>query len=92
MYRNLGVNDSSKAAISDAGGIPNLVSVLECTSTGAREAAAGALCNLALLYANKAEIASAGAVPPLVQMLSASEHSQVSNAIGPLCHQNLQWA
>lgn len=72
------MNDDSKEAIQQAGGIPALVSLLESPSQGARESAAGALCNLALSYPNKRDIAASGAVTPLVQMLGSPEAGQVS--------------
>eukprot|EP00951_Prasinocladus_malaysianus_P017805 scaffold141076_cov42-Prasinocladus_malaysianus.AAC.1 len=72
---NLAVNDDSKTAIARAGGIPALIALLEQSNSGAKEAAAGALCNLALNADYKVEIASSGAIPPLLRMLSCSEPS-----------------
>ena len=81
---SIAVNDQKKISIANAGAIPHLVALVARRSASSlgdgpssniavREAAAGALQNLAANNSdNKAAIISAGAVPPLVELLSTS--------------------
>lgn len=75
---SIAVNDQKKIAIANAGAIPHLVALVarnahRPASIAVREAAAGALQNLAANNSdNKAAIINAGAVPPLVELLATS--------------------
>ncbi|GLC67068.1 hypothetical protein PLESTF_000511500 [Pleodorina starrii] len=81
----LAANDANRAAISQAGGIPPLVKLLDSSDTGVQQWAAGALSNLAYENdANRVAIAQAGGIPTLVKLLDSSDNGVQQWAAGAL--------
>jgi len=78
-----------RAAIAAAGGIPPLVALARGGSDGQKEAAAGALANLAWNADNQVAIAQAGGIPPLVALARGGSDGQKEAAAGALA--NLAW-
>jgi hypothetical protein len=77
---------SNKMRIHDAGGIQPLVDLATCGTTEQREAAVGALWNLAFNDTNKRAIAAAGGIPPLVDLVRAGTPRQKEQAAGALAN------
>jgi hypothetical protein len=77
------------SAISAAGGIAPLVDLLKAGSTGAQEAAAGALCALASTSENRAAISVAGGIVCLCQLLhdgTPQAHEHANDALSRLAY------
>jgi hypothetical protein len=75
---NLSVSEEYFAGLREAGAIPHLVALLECSPTSRMtEIAASTLANLAVNESNRAAIRVAGGVPPLVKLLMERPSEQV---------------
>jgi hypothetical protein len=75
---NLSVSEEYFAGLREAGAIPHLVALLECSPTSRMtEIAASTLANLAVSESNRAAIRVAGGVPPLVKLLMDRPSEQV---------------
>ena len=77
---------SNKMLINEAGGIPPLVDLAATGTMEQREAAVGALWNLAFNDANKTAIAEAGGIPPLVDLVAKGTPRQKEQAAGALAN------
>ena len=77
---------SNKMAIADAGGIVPLVDLATSGTVEQREAAVGALWNLAFNDANKKAIAAAGGIPPLVDLVRNGTPRQKEQAASALAN------
>lgn len=74
--------------IAKAGAIPPLVDLVRDGSEPGKEAAAGALGNLAFNDDNKILIRDAGAIPPLVELLHRQYSEEAQVRYHPQCHGN----
>jgi hypothetical protein len=77
---------SNKMLVAEAGGIEPLVDLAATGMMEQREAAVGALWNLAFNDANKKLIAAAGGIPPLVDLVARGTPRQKEQAAGALAN------
>ena len=77
---------SNKVLVREASGIVPLVDLATYGTTEQREAAVGALWNLAFNNDNKRAIADAGGIPPLVDLVRAGTPAQKEKAAGALAN------